>query len=162
MKKVVLLITCFVFFNCFNNREIIDPPYESRYKPIIIKKSELNKSISIQDNVVISKSAKIYIVGDYIFINDQRRGFHIFDNSDPSNPVKKRFLEVPGATDVAIRNNMLYINQARDLVALTFDFNNFTFKINKRLENVFPEVVSPDGDYEYVDNESVVVNWIEK
>ena len=45
---------------------------------------------------------------------------------------------------------------------LTFDLNDFSFEIVKRVENVFPKVASPDGDVHYADDDSVVVNWLEK
>lgn len=110
------------------------------------------------------ESSKIYIIDKYIFINDRRKGFHIFDNSDPINPVKVNFLKAPGATDISIRDNVFYINQATDLVSLTIDINTFSLTINKRLENVFPEILSPDGFRESdVDKyDSVVVNWTQK
>jgi len=119
--------------------------------------------ITFQNDIEMTESSKIYIFDDYIFINDKRKGFHIFDNSDASNPVKKTFLNIPGATDIAIRDNVFFVNQATDLVSLTIDVNTATLKINKRLKNVFPQVLSPEGFLS--DNntdEEVVVNWIKK
>lgn len=161
MRKLMLILCCFSFFNCFFNNEggSVDPVF-SRYKPIVLSFTEFENSIEIQDKKEVIEASKIYIIDDFIFINDKRTGFHIFDNSDASNPVKKKFLKAPGATDIAIRNNVLYINQATDLVVLTFDFSTLTTVVSKRVRNVFPELRSPDGELFYEEGK-VVVNWIQ-
>lgn len=172
MKKILLLFLCTSFSSCLlspllflGTGEGDDESYEyvSSYEAVSIKRADLDASIAFKSNVEIIESSKIYIFDEYIFITDTRKGFHIFDNSDPSNPIKKTFLSVPGATDIAIRNDVFFINQATDLVSLTINPDTFTFEINKRLENVFPELSSPDGFRNY-DNEedSVTVNWILK
>ncbi len=163
MKKLTLILLCASFIGCFYNSGSggDDLLMLSRYTPLTMPISEFENSIAIENATEVTESSKIYIINSYIFVNDKRRGFHIFDNTNPSNPVKKKFLKIPGATDIAIRNNTLYINQATDLVALTFDFNNFIIKIDKRVKNVFPEIQSPDGEIYHKDGE-VVVNWIKK
>lgn len=162
MKIIMILLFCFSFSSCIFYG---DGKYEyptSNYKPIVIQKTALDSSIAFQDNIAITESSKIYIFNDYIFINDKRKGFHIFDNSDSSNPIKKKFLNIPGATDISIRNNVFFINQATDLVSLTINLNTFDLTINKRLKNVFPQLESPDGFYGNIKNEEIIVNWIKK
>jgi hypothetical protein len=163
MKKLVLIMLCFYLTSCFYNRrdEPIDNIFISSYNPVTLDRDVFENSIVILDEKEVVTSSKIYIIDNYIFINDKRTGFHIFDNSDTANPIKKKFLKIPGATDIAVRNNILYINQATDLVVLTLDFNDFSFQVNKRLKNVFPELLSPDGEY-FSENNKVVVNWIKK
>jgi hypothetical protein len=36
-------------------------------------------------------------------------------------PIRLHFIKAPGATDLAIKGNTVYINQAVDLVTATFD-----------------------------------------
>jgi hypothetical protein len=40
---------------------------------------------------------------------------------DPKNLSELHFIKAPGATDLAIKGNTVYINQAVDLVTATFD-----------------------------------------
>ncbi len=136
--------------------------FYSNYEPQIVNRSEIDSSIELLENQEMVESSKIYVIGNYIFINDKHKGFHIFDNEDPENPIKKNFLNFPGSTDIAIRNNILYVNQATDLVALNFDFDAFTFSVENRVEDVFPELIAPDGYYSSVNSDQIVVNWIEK
>ncbi|MGK0413455.1 MAG: hypothetical protein ACJA1B_001658 [Polaribacter sp.] len=164
MRKLLLILCCFYFFNCFFNNEneniSVDPVF-SRYDPIVLTTTEFENSILVQEKKSVEEASKIYIIDDFIFINDKRTGFHIFDNSNPSNPIQKKFLKAPGATDIAIRNNVLYINQATDLVVLTFDFNALTAVVSKRVKNVFPPLQAPNGEWFYEEGK-VVVNWIQK
>lgn len=165
MKKITMTLLCLTLFSCvpFYNQGDPEEPIESAYEPVVIDRNDLDATIAFKEHIEMTESSKIYIFNDYIFINDKRKGFHIFDNSDTSNPIKKTFLNIPGATDIAIRNNVFFINQATDLVSLTIDVTTGSIKINKREENVFPEILSPDGFLNYEDSgNSVVVNWIEK
>ena len=162
MRKLLLILCCLSFFNCFfNDENTSEDPFFSSYDPVVLAITEFENSIVLQDMQPVMEASKIYIIDTFIFINDKRTGFHIFDNSDPTNPIKKKFLKAPGATDIAIRNNILYINQATDLVVLTFDFNALTAVVSKRVKNVFPELLSPHGEWFYEEGK-VVVNWIEK
>lgn len=164
MKKIIIVIFCLILTGCFFDdwgEEITSVEPLSRFEPVTLTRAAFENSIEIQDAKPVIESSKIYIIGNYIFVNDKRTGFHIFDNTDPTNPIKKNFLKIPGATDIAIRNHTLYINQATDLVVLTIDYNTSQVAIKNRLKNVFPELHSPDGDVFY-DKEKVVVNWIQK
>ncbi|WP_405610937.1 hypothetical protein [Polaribacter sp. Asnod1-A03] len=166
MKKLILLViisttlsSCFYFNG--ESEGIGGDPFYSNYDPVVLSRNEFENSIEILEPMPVIESSKIYIINDYIFINDKRTGFHIFDNTDSSNPIKKKFLKIPGATDIAIRNNTLYINQATDLVVLTMDFTALEINLNKRLKDVFPVLTSPEGEG-YYEGDEVVVNWILK
>ena len=68
--------------------------------------------------------------------------------------------EVPGSTDVAIRNNIMYINQATDLIAISFDTNYQNITVTERVENVFPPLsFPPDGVFVAYDTSKIVLGW---
>lgn len=132
----------------------------SAYEPIYKARADLDASIQLKPLKDIVNSGKIYVKGDLLFVGDKGEGFHVFDNSDAQNPKKIKFIQVPGCTDIAIRNNIMYVNQATDLVTLQFDFDEEKLKITKRIENAFPELRSPDGYYIYnVPKDSVIIKW---
>ena len=60
---------------------------------------------------------------------------------------------------MAVRNDVLYFNQAVDLFTLKYDRGTNTIKLLKRNKNVFPEMTSPDGQKAYVPEDSVLINW---
>lgn len=132
----------------------------SQYEPVYLTRAELNNSIVLEQPQTIVNSGKIYIKDSLLFVSEKRKGFHVFDNSNPANPIKIKFLKVPGSTDLAVRNSVLYINQATDLITARFDFNQNELSVTKRVENTFPILYSPDGWYPFDASEnSIVVDW---
>lgn len=74
---------------------------------------------------------KIYSYGDLLLIGESYEGIHFFDVSNPEKPVNLRFLNIPGNTDFAIKDNKLFANNQVDL--LTFDITDLN---NISLEHI--------------------------
>ncbi|WGU68891.1 hypothetical protein QIU19_02915 [Capnocytophaga canimorsus] len=53
------------------------------------------------------------------------------------------FLSIPGATDLAIRDEVMYVNQATDLVAFSYDVNSGTITLHKRIKKGFSSDALP-------------------
>ncbi len=171
-KKLVrfttILGTALILHSCCgltDHSEDINSDLRSRsnYIPIMIERSELESSIKIENPKQLKNSGKIYIKGSLLFIGEKRKGFHVFDNSNKENPIPISFLSIPGSTDLAIRNDILYVNQARDLVTLQLNSISKELHIIKRINNTFPPIASPDG-FENRDEQDdlITINWIEK
>lgn len=161
MKKalLLLLIAC-TFSSCWPTAPN-EPWEENQYKPVLLQRSVFEKSIVVEKPQTIIKSGKIYIKGDLMFINDVNKGFHVYDYSDPKNPVGLQFIKVPGATDLAIIENIIYINQAVDLVTLTYDSTTKKISITNRNKNVFPQKKSPNGFSGNPDENEIIIDWNE-
>ncbi|SDX70133.1 hypothetical protein SAMN05444411_10878 [Lutibacter oricola] len=157
MKQVILLIVYVLLVSCWPPAD--NPPIYSMYEPEIMTRSDFDNSIVLKEVKEIQESGKIYVIGDFLYINDKNSGFHILNNNNPKTPFKQSFIEAPGATDVAVRNNTLYINQATDLVVLTLNNSTGGLNVEKRLKNVFPVMMSPDGYFPNIEDNEVVVNW---
>lgn len=133
---------------------------ESQYSPVLLERTDFEASVAITEPTTIGTSGKIYIVNNLLFINELHKGFHVYNNSDPSNPRPLKFLEAPGSTDLAIRENMIYINQATDLIAVQYNEGSNDISLKKRIANTFPPLRSPDGFEAYsIPENSVVVDW---
>ncbi|WP_271855779.1 hypothetical protein [Patiriisocius marinus] len=132
----------------------------SLYEPILMDRTAFEESVSISNARNIEESGKIYVFSNKLFVNEKLDGFHMFNNQNPSNPINSGFLTVPGATDVSIIDNVLYINQATDLIAVTIDETTSTATVTKRIINTFPPLRSPDGDIAFdIPEDSVVIGW---
>lgn len=134
------------------------PYYE--YTPYFMERSELHKSVFYTDGQRDMKEpGKIWVRGDEIFVVERYKGVHIIDNSDPEDPVQTGFIVAPGCMDVAVRDNMIYLDNAVDLVA----FDMTTKKVTARIKDHFPEPASPAGNngYYYHSHPShlVIVGW---
>lgn len=132
----------------------------SEYEPVFLNRTAFENSVALTNPLAIGISGKIYIKGNLLFINELNKGFHVYDNSDPSNPKAIQFLAAPGSTDMAIRNNVIYINQATDLIAINYNTINNTVEMSKRIANTFPPMQSPDGFDAYdIPENSVLIDW---
>lgn len=134
--------------------------YEA-WTPFYMMRSDLETSVRLERAPrEMTEPGKVYVYGDRIFVNEKYKGIHIIDNSNPSAPAKVGYIVAPGCLDMAIKNNIIYIDNAVDFVALDLASGKET----ARLKNYFPERPSPDG---YYDSKSgrpeglVLVGWIQ-
>ena len=119
--------------------------YYTKYTPILMTRSQLNNSVHIDVARQLCQTGKIYYKDEYIYVNELYKGVHIIDNHDPTNPIPVGFIVIPGCIDIAIKNDVLYADNAVDLVAiqLSEDFSKVT--VTQRIEDIFPEAEPPDG-----------------
>jgi hypothetical protein len=93
------------------------------YKPVYV--SDAEATIEFQEARPLKKPGKIYVYGKYLLVNEPSEGIHVIDNADPAAPRILGFLRVYGNIDMAVRNNVLYVDHIGDLVALQIlDLNN--------------------------------------
>jgi len=151
---IVLLLQSCIFYT----RE--DDFNEPQYKAEIMEREAFENSIQLLPARSVMKSGKIYIKDDYAFINEVNEGFHIFNYADASNPIPISFLKVPGATDLSIRNNVFYINQAVDLVTLAYQPTSNSYQFLYRNRNMFPQKQSPNFDFTPLTDNQIIINWI--
>lgn len=110
----------------------------------------------------VQNPGKIYTYGKFLLINEQRKGIHVFDNTEPANPEPIGFIKMLGNTDMAIRNDVLYANHLGNLVALTVrDFSTLEKAGSLSLGNWDKGLAAPRGHYfECLDlSRGVVVGW---
>lgn len=133
-------------------------------KPITMTLDELHASTGSLLPEPIQNSGKIYAYQDYIFINDLYRGIHVIDNSNPANPEKIRFINIPGNVDLSIKDNFLYADCLRDLVIMDIsDIHNIrpVARLEGVLQDNTPWPIEADIiDYAEIDYENeVIVGW---
>ncbi len=136
---------------------------QQAYAPVYVKPENLT-AISVQSAKAITKPGKVYVKGNLLLQNDVNTGVHLIDISNPSQPVKLAFLNVPFSTEISIKDNFLYVNNFNDL--LVFNISNPSSpSLVKRLEDVFPyhnnEYPPVSNTYfECVDpSKGIVVDW---
>jgi hypothetical protein len=124
--------------------------------------TDLRASIALEQNVPLKNPGKIYFKDNYIFIVEELKGIHVFDNSNPASPVKKVFVKLPGVVDISISGSTLYADSFVDLVVLDLQDINAIHEVS-RVKDILPYTVPPVGnDYPqaYVDQDKgVVIEW---
>jgi hypothetical protein len=129
------------------------------YYAVYMERKNLEKSVFYTEQGKEMKNpGKIYYRHPYLFVNEKYKGVHVFDNTDPENPAKKGFIMAPGCLDMAVKDNIIYLDNAVDLVS--FDLTEM--KEANRIINVLPEPASPNGfiyDYDNRPENIILVEW---
>ncbi|MGB0457392.1 MAG: hypothetical protein ACPGGH_03610 [Chitinophagales bacterium] len=133
------------------------------WKPVY--QGEADLSVSSATPRAIVEAGKIYKYGPYILVGESGQGIHVFDNNDPSNPVSIAFINVPLNEDMAIRNDVMFIDIGRDVVAVDVsDWANVQ-EIG-RLSGVYnrSDALYPEGRFGYFEcvdtSRGVAVDWV--
>jgi len=109
-----------------------------RYDPIYVQPTAFRTEIGPEAPRELENPGKIYAYGDYLFINEPQQGIHLFDNSNPEDPVAISFIEIEGNVDLAVQNGLLYADNYVDLVV--FDIRNpESIEMVGRTEHAFPD-----------------------
>lgn len=159
MKKQILLlvIPCVALFALAG--AYIYPT--TTYVPVFMERPELERSVFYQPGARdLVDPGKIYYKAPYIYVNERYKGIHVINNSRPGAPQREGFIVAPGCIDIAIKGDILYLDNAVDLVA----FNLATGQVSERVKAIFPEPLSPDGYPAYVErpDDFVLVGWKKK
>jgi hypothetical protein len=133
--------------------------YYYEYYPVYMDRANLEKSVSYSETPKdLENPGKIYYKHPHLFINEKYTGVHIIDNTDPLHPRNKGFIAAPGCLDMAVKNNIIYLDNAVDMVSV--DLN--TMQVTKRIPNVLPEPVPPSESARYENRPEglIIVKWV--
>lgn len=160
--KLLTITTTLALMISYSCQDII---YENDYlnTPVYMDYDQLRKSVKVETSQALKNPGKIYFKDGYIFINEELKGIHIFDNRNPANPVNIGFITIPGNMDIAIKGDILYADSYVDLVAI--DISNITHpKEVARVKDVFPYTLPPKendnlGIDQIDESKGVVTDW---
>jgi hypothetical protein len=109
-----------------------------QFNPVYMMPAQFRVDIQVSNDKELETPGKIYVYKQYLLINELREGIHVYDNSNPENPIPVSFIEIPGNVDMAIYNDHLYADSYVDL--LTIDIRD--------IQN--PELVKRENDVFYL------------
>ena len=159
MKRYTLLLAVFglvLMQGCMKDTLVKTYAY---YEPVYKLRTEVFANIKSNAPREIYNPGKIYLYGNYIFLNEIDKGIHIIDNSNPAAPVRKAFIDIPGNLDIAVKGNTLYADMYTELVMVDItDPQNARFV--KNVPNVFPE--RSYTSYFSPDSGMVIIDWVRK
>ena len=146
MRKIllpVLLIVIIVGFtsclrdDCVSQREYIV------YNPVFMHADQFRTDqIAVTDSRLLESPGKLYFYRNFLLINEMAHGLHVYDVSERTNPVEVAFYNIPGNFDMAIKDDVLFVDNVIDLLALDIsDVRNP--QVIHRYEN-YKEVWEPE------------------
>ncbi len=97
---------------------------------------ELRKPVTSGPAHTMTRTGKIFVYGNYLFMSEMNRGIHIINNQNPTSPVAVAFVKIPGVRDLAVVGNVMYANSCTDLVIMDIS-NPQGVKEMNRFKDVF-------------------------
>lgn len=116
-----------------------------RLDPIYKTVEAIRNEFSIGVPRDLKNPGKIYVYGQYLLINEINEGIHIIDNSNPANPVPLSFVLISGNKDMAVKENVMYADNAIDLLAIDISDPRAP-KFLKRVDGVFQKYYGWSGN----------------
>ncbi|HEX8332640.1 MAG TPA: hypothetical protein VF622_08450, partial [Segetibacter sp.] len=151
-----LLLSAIVLQGCLKDT------YKRTYTMFIPQyKTSTDVRANIKSNAPkpIKNPGKLVVLGNYIYLNEIDKGIHVIDNSNPSSPVTKHFIDIPGNVDLALKGNTLYADLYSDMV--TLDISNPTnVQVKKIIDDAFPFRRYQSGFY--MDTNKIIVDWVRR
>lgn len=113
--------------------------------PQYMSYDDLRKPVKSKPASAIESAGKIYIQGNYLFVNEKYKGIHVFDNTNPASPVNLAFFDIPGNVDLAIKGNFLYADNYVDLIVLDISTIHSPVEV-ARIKDIFPYTIPETVD----------------
>jgi hypothetical protein len=163
MKKILTIyhLAAVLIFSLFLPgclKDTVSRTY-TMYIPVYKTSAEVRANIKNDVPLAVKNPGKMFVLGNYIYLNEIDKGIHVIDNSNPANPVNKYFIAIPGNIDLAVTGNTLYADLYTDLVTLDIA-DPSALQVKKITENVFPFRRYSGGFV--ADNTKIITEWIKK
>lgn len=165
-KTTLFFLIVFFLTGCYkvDNKQILT------WVPEYITASEYSL-VSSKPPTAITEGGKIAFVNNKLFMVEQGQGIHEVNYANPAQPVKERFIKVPGCYEVSMKNGYLIANNGSDLISLDISDPDSVvvayrlpdvFKTLQEANNIPPNATS--GDYfECPDiSKGIVSKWTQK
>lgn len=126
------------------------------YEPVYKTKAEVRANIKSNPAKSIVNPGKLFMLGDFIFLNEIDKGVHIINNANPASPVQVAFIDIPGNLDIAVKGNTMYADLYTDLVAIDVSYPDHVI-LKKVIEGQFPYRYWGNGFV--AANDKVIIDW---
>ncbi len=156
MFAIAIVLAGVVFTGCLK-----DTGYQryTMYTPVYKTTAQVRAEIKSGVPAPVKEPGKMYIIGNYIFLAEKLQGIHIIDNTNPTNPINKAYIKIPGCEDMAVKGNTLYADCYTDL--MTIDITDpMNVVLKKHIVNLFPDRRWV-GNFT-VDTNRVITEWVAK
>ena len=151
MTMPLMLVASFFLTGCEQDKCTRTEEYVA-FEPVYKRIDEMRKPATYTAAKSLTAPGKIFYYKGYLLINEMHQGVHVIDNKDPEHPNNIGFIEVPGNLDMAVHDDILYVDSYLDLVAI--DVTNPLAPVEvSRVEDVFQNF------YSYADNLGYLVEY---
>lgn len=94
----------------------------------------------------VADAGKIFISNDLLLIGEETEGIHVFDNTDPENPVAQLFINIPGNREFYVDGDFIYAESLYDMLKIDIS-NPQQPQLVSRIENaISPTLTNWNGE----------------
>lgn len=164
MKAKPVPFACFLAVFILLNVSCEETTYKiyTGNSPLYMSYEDLRSAVSTEYDVPLENPGKIYFKDDFIFIIEEQKGIHVIDNSNPSSPSEKIFVNIPGVVDISVVENIMYADSYVDIVMLDLTSIDNIHEV-ARMKNVLPYPMPSAGNSYPVStidkSKGVVTGW---
>ena len=159
ITAIILMGIAFNFSSCKKDKCTQTVTYAT-YAPVYMSYADMRAAVKTGPAQPLKNPGKIYLKGNYIFVNEINQGIHVIDNTNPASPQNIAFITIPGNVDLATNGNTLYADSYIDL--LSFNISNInSIALVNRSQSALPYNCGSNGYYAD-STQGVVVSWTKK
>jgi len=130
------------------------------FVPVYMSMTDIRAINQVHPSKGLSDPGKIYVYKNLLLINERYEGVHVYNNSDPSNPVALKFVAIKGCLDMDVVDDVMIANQGADLVSWDIsDPSNPIFV--QRLESIMNHELLKNDSFPIAMEERDIVEVIE-
>ena len=147
MKKLLFIsfVLSLFFVSCQKDITTVEVTYK-KATAIYGDLEDLRQTELITASKEIINPGKIYVGEQMILVGEEGEGIHWIDNTDPTNPSPKFFINIPFNKEFYVNGNVLYAESHYDMVKLDISNANQIREI-ARVKNAFSEsLMNDDGE----------------
>ncbi|MEL6538308.1 MAG: hypothetical protein AAFQ98_23005 [Bacteroidota bacterium] len=131
------------------------------YRPVYVPLVQI-ENIRPQAPKAVKNPGRVIVFGDLLIVNELFEGVHLFENSNPLNPIPLGFIGILGCVEIDMRESTLFADNYTDLI--TIDLSDLsTIEVTSRTKNVFEPTAFPPATTAFFEcpdeTQGVVVGW---
>lgn len=154
-----LILIAFLGFTIFGLQSCLEDKCDAtrtyiQFNPVYMMPEQFRIDIQTSEIRDLEQPGKIYVYKQYLLINELREGIHVFDNSNPENPIPVTFIEIPGNVDMAIYNDHLYADSYVDFLTIDISDVQNPILVQRQTEVFFLNGYHEDRGYLVYYNET--------
>jgi hypothetical protein len=154
-RLTIVFIAMFSLAGCVKDKCTQTYTY---FMPVYKTSAEVRANIKSNQSREIERPGKLFIKGNYIFLNEVDKGIHVIDNGNPASPKNVAFIDIPGNMDLAVKGNILYADLYTDLLALDIS-NPLQVAVKSIIDNAFPHRSYANFQ---ADKSMIITEWVQR
>jgi hypothetical protein len=114
-------------------------------KPIYVTENDFYDIKNLSEQKLVN-TGSIYLWKNFFLIAEYRKGIHVYDRTNPSNPIYISYLSIPGCVDFTITGQTMFVDNGFDILSINIS-NILSIKLNTVLKNQTKNPIEKPANY---------------